>query len=147
MEENDITLLKSSKMYVEKSRKWMNIFSIFSLISIVFIVLGGMALLFYSGTLPEDMPHYIDNLVALGGIAMVVVAAALVPAIMRMRLAIRIARHVKGSSDAEPIRDFMKAEASLWHYMTLLLIAVLAVALVALVFLYVYFLPTLSTIN
>lgn len=147
MEENEVTMLKSSRLYVEKSRKWMNVFSIFSLISIVFIVLGGFFLLYYSSTLPEDMPHYIDNLVGMGGLALIVIAAALLPAVVRMRRAIRIAHYAKITSEAMPIKDFEKACASLWHYMTLMLIGIVAFALVALVILYIYVLPTLSTLH
>lgn len=146
MEEKDITALKNSKMYIVKIGKWMNLFSIFSVLGILFVVACGMALLYYSGTLPEDQPHYIDNLVGLGGIALFVVAAAIVPAVVNMRHIVHAAKAIKVNNDFAPLRSFMRYNRKLWHYLAVLMIVMLSAAVVASVLLYIYFLPTLSTI-
>lgn len=147
MEENDISLLKSCKMSVRKIGQWMNLFSIFSVLGILFLIAGGVALIYYSSTLPENMAHYIDNLVALGGIVLIVLSAALVPGLVMLRNAVHSAHMLKSTSDIEPVRIFLKDSSRLWHYMAWLLVAVFAFAVLASVMLYIYFLPTLSTLK
>lgn len=146
MEENEITLLKNCKMSVRKIGQRMNLFSIFAVLGMMFLVLGGIALLYYSSTLPEDMPHYIDNLVALGGILLFVVSAFLVPGIVMMRQAVHAARMIKATGDVTPIRGFLSESRRMWHYMAWLMVGLFAFAIIASVMLYIYFLPTLSTI-
>ena len=62
MEENEIMLLKNSKMYVTRVGNRMNVFSILTVIGTLFLAVGGIALLFMSNMLPEDTPFYIDNI-------------------------------------------------------------------------------------
>lgn len=146
MEEKDVKMLNSSKTSVLTIGKWMNIFSIFAVIAILIIVCGGLFLLYYSSTLPEDMAHYIDNLVGLGGIGLICVAGSIVPAVVLMRRAMHFSRHCKATSEVYPVCDFLRESRKLWHYVAVLLMALVAVSAICIVMLCIYFLPTLSTI-
>ena len=146
MEENDITMLNHSKMNVVKMGKNMGVFSVFAVLFLVMIVLGGLFLLYYSNTLPEDMPHYIDNLLAMIGIAAILVAAAIIPAIVMMRRAVHIAQDLKISTDTMPIRAFIRANSDLWHYLSILLVVLFVLAILFALVLFIYLLPTLSTL-
>ena len=92
MEENEIMLLKNSKMYVTRVGNRMNVFSILTVIGTLFLAVGGIALLFMSNMLPEDTPFYIDNIMGLAGLGLLVLAVAIVPAVVYMRRAMRMAR-------------------------------------------------------
>lgn len=146
MDENEITLLNHSKMNVIKVGKLMGTFSIFAVLTALFIVAGGLFLLFYSSTLPEDMPHYLDNILGFLGVGFILVAAALIPAIVLLRRAKHMADQLKISSDITPIRSFLRASADLWRYTTTLLIVLFILAILFAIMLYIYLLPTLSTL-
>jgi len=146
MDENETTFLSHSKINVIKTGKLMGTFSIFAVITIILIVGAGLFLLFYSSTLPEDMPHYLDNILGLFGIAAILVAAALIPAVVMLRRAVHIAAQLKISTDITPIRAFIRASHDLWRYTTTLLIVLVILAILFALMLYIYLLPTLSTI-
>jgi len=146
MEENDITFLNHSKMNVINMGKIMGTFSIFAVIAIIMIVGAGLFLLFYSSTLPEDMPHYLDNILGAIGIVCIIAAAAMIPAVVRLRRAVHMAAQLKISTDITPIRSFIRASHDLWRYTTTLLIVLVIFAIISAVALYIYLVPTLSTI-
>lgn len=146
MDEKDVKLLNSSKTSVLTIGKWMNVFSIFAVVAILIIACGGLFLLYYSSTLPEDMAHYIDNLVGLGGIGLICVAAAIVPGVVSIRRAVHCSRQCKVTGELYPVVDFMRVCRSLWHYFAVLLVVLVALSAVCIVMLWIYFLPTLSTI-
>lgn len=146
MDENEITLLNHSKMNVIKVGKLMGTFSIFAVLTALLIVVGGLFLLFYSNTLPEDMPHYIDNILGMLGVALILVAASLIPAVVLLRRAKHMADQLKVSSDITPIRSFLRANHDLWHYTTTLLVVLFILAVLSAIMLYIYLLPTLSTL-
>ena len=146
MDENEITLLNHSKMNVIKVGKLMGTFSIFAVLTALLIVVGGLFLLFYSNTLPEDMPHYIDNILGMLGVALILVAASLIPAVVQLRRAKHMADQLKVSSDITPIRSFLRANHDLWRYTTTLLVVLFILAVLSAIMLYIYLLPTLSTL-
>jgi len=146
MDENEITFLNHSKMNVVKMGKSMGIFSIFAIISIILIVAAGLFLLFYSSTLPDDMPHYLDNILGMLGIAAILVAASMLPAVVLLRRAVHMADQLRISPDITPIRSFIRANRDLWRYTTTLLIVLVILAVLFGLMLYIYLLPTLSTI-
>ena len=74
MEENEIISLKNSKMYVARVGRWMNIFSIVSVLGMLFIVAGGIVMLYASNMMDEATPYYLDNVVGLGGVGMIILA-------------------------------------------------------------------------
>lgn len=147
MDDNDVKLLNSSKTSVTIIGKWMNLFSIFAVIGILFIAIAGLFLLYYSSTLPEDMAHYIDNIVGLSGIGLIVVAGFLVPAVVRLRKAVHAAREIKVTGELYPVPLFLRDCGRMWHYMAWLLVALIIFSAICALMLSIYFLPTLSTIN
>ena len=140
MDENEITLLNHSKMNVIKVGKLMGTFSIFAALTVLLIVAAGLFLLFYSNTLPDDMPHYLDNILGLLGIGLVLVAASLLPALVLLRRARQMAAQLK------IIRSFLRANHDLWRYTTTLLIVLFILAVLFFLMLYIYLFPTLSTL-
>ena len=98
MEENEIMLLKNSKMYVTRVGNRMNVFSILTVIGTLFLAVGGIALLFMSNMLPEDTPFYIDNIMGLAGLGLLVLAVAIVPAVVYMRRAMRMANERRATN-------------------------------------------------
>ena len=62
MEENEVILLKKSKINVAAVGKWTNIFSIFAAIGLLLMVALGVAMLYYSGKLDYSTPYYLDNI-------------------------------------------------------------------------------------
>lgn len=146
MNNEETTLLKNSRLHISKAGKWMSFFSIFAFIGILFLVCGGLALLYYSGTLPEDMPHYIDNLVGLGGIALIILAATLLYPIVLLRQLVNTTRAIKYDNSLNPVRHFFHVNRNLWHYMAILMLVVIVLAIFAAIMLGIFFLPTLSTI-
>lgn len=146
MDENEITFLNHSKMNVVRVGKLMGVFSIFALLTDLLIVGGGLFLLFYSSTLPEDMPHYLDNILGLLGIALILIAASFIPIVVLLRRAKHMADQLVVSPDITPVRSFLRANRDLWRYATTLLVVLFALVVVSVIMLCIYLLPTLSTL-
>jgi hypothetical protein len=131
MEENEIMSLKNSKMYVARVGRWMNIFSVFATLAMLFIVAGGIVMLYVSNWLDEATPYYLDNVIGLGGVGMIVLAGALIPAILYMRRAVREANQIKVSQEVYPVVEFLRQSQKLWHYTTVLLIVLFILGVIA----------------
>ena len=131
MEENEIMSLKNSKMYVARVGRWMNIFSVFATLAMLFIVAGGIVMLYVSNWLDEATPYYLDNVIGLGGVGMNVLAGALIPAILYMRRAVREANQIKVSQEVYPVVEFLRQSQKLWHYTTVLLIVLFILGVIA----------------
>ena len=131
MEENEIMSLKNSKMYVARVGRWMNIFSVFATLAMLFIVAGGIVMLYVSNWLDEATPYYLDNVIGLGGVGMIVLAGALIPAILYMRRAVREANQIKVSQEVYPVVEFRRQSQKLWHYTTVLLIVLFILGVIA----------------
>ena len=116
MEENEIISLKNSKMYVARVGRWMNIFSIVSVLGMLFIVAGGIVMLYASNMMDEATPYYLDNVVGLGGVGMIILAGAMIPAIIQ---------------EVYPIVNFLRESQKLWHYTTIVLIVIFIVGVIA----------------
>ena len=144
MEENEIILLKNSKMYVARVGHWMNIFSIISVLGMLFIVAGGIVLLYVSNMMDEATPYYLDNVVGLGGVGLIIFAGAMIPAIMFMRRAVAEAKRIKGSQEVYPVVNFLRETQKLWHYTTIVLIVVFIVGVLATILAGLYYLPLRS---
>ena len=135
MEENEIMLLKNSKMYVTRVGNRMNVFSILTVIGTLFLAVGGIALLFMSNMLPEDTPFYIDNIMGL------VLAVAIVPAVVYMRRAMRMANELRATQEIYPVVNFLRESHKMWRYLTTLLYILLVVGVVAMIIAAIYLLP------
>ena len=131
MEENEIISLKNSKMYVARVGRWMNIFSIVSVLGMLFIVAGGIVMLYASNMMDEATPYYLDNVVGLGGVGMIILAGAMIPAIMMMRRAVAEAKRINGTQEVYPIVNFLRESQKLWHYTTIVLIVIFIVGVIA----------------
>ena len=131
MEENEIISLKNSKMYVARVGRWMNIFSIVSVLGMLFIVAGGIVMLYASNMMDEATPYYLDNVVGLGGVGMIILAGTMIPAIMMMRRAVAEAKRIKGTQEVYPIVNFLRESQKLWHYTTIVLIVIFIVGVIA----------------
>ena len=131
MEENEIMSLKNSKMYVARVGRWMNIFSVFATLAMLFIVAGGIVMLYVSNWLDDATPYYLDNVIGLGGVGMIVLAGALIPAILYMRRAVREANQIKVSQEVYPVVEFLRQTQKLWHYTTVLLIVLFILGVIA----------------
>lgn len=140
MEENEIMLLKNSKMYATRVGRWMNIFSVFATLAMLLIAACGIAMLYVSNWLDEATPYYLDNVIGLGGVGMIIVAGALIPAIVYMRRAIKEANHIKVSQEVYPVVEFLRHTQKLWHYTTILLIVLFVLGVIALCVAGLYFL-------
>ena len=141
MEENEIMLLKNSKMYVTRVGNRMNVFSILTVIGTLFLAVGGIALLFMSNMLPEDTPFYIDNIMGLAGLGLLVLAVAIVPAVVYMRLAMRMANELRATQEIYPVVNFLRESHKMWRYLTTLLYILLVVGVVAMIIAAIYLLP------
>ena len=144
MEENEIILLKNSKMYVTRVGRWMNIFSIVSVLGMLLIVAGGIVMLYVSNMMDEATPYYLDNVIGLGGVAMIILAGAMIPAIMFMRRAVAEAKRIKGSQEVYPVVNFLRETQKLWHYTTIVLVVVFIVGVIAVAVAGLYYLPLRS---
>ena len=131
MEENEVILLKKSKINVAAVGKWTNIFSIFAAIGLLLMVALGVAMLYFSGKLDYSTPYYLDNILGLGGVVVIVLAAALLPAVLYMRRVVHAAKQMEVNNDLFPIVDFMRQQRSLWHYMGMLIVVLFIVGIVA----------------
>lgn len=146
MDENEITLLNHSKLNVVRVGKLMGIFSIFAFLTSLLVVAGGLFLLFYSSTLPEDMPHYLDNILGFLGVALILVAASIIPIVVLLRRAKHMADQLKVSPDLTPVRSFLRANRDFWRYATTWLTVLFILAALFALALCIYLLPTLSTL-
>ena len=115
MEENDLILLKNSKKHIVKAGKWLNIFSIFAAIGVLFLVVAGVALLFFSGKLDEATVYYVDNILGFAGLAIILFAAAAVPSIVYMRRAVHAAYGGLSFADSSPLSLCCMADNSVLH--------------------------------
>lgn len=146
MEENDLILLKNSKKHIVKAGKWLNIFSIFAAIGVLFLVVAGVALLFFSGKLDEATVYYVDNILGFAGIAIILFAAAAVPSIVYMRRAVHAANEVRVNNDMLPTVDYLSQIHRLCHYVAWLIIVCFIVAVVASVVALIVFWPQLTMV-
>ena len=146
MEENELILLKNSKKHIVKAGKWLNIFSIFAAISVLFMVAGGVFLLFFSGTLDEATPYYLDNILGFSGIAIILFAAASLPPIVFMRRAVHAADQVRVNNDLLPSVEYLSQIHSLFQYAAWLMIVCFIFAVVASVVALIVFWPQLTMI-
>lgn len=146
MEENEIMLLKNSKMYVARIGNKMNAFSILGVIGMLFLAIIGIALLFISAQLDENTPFYLDNLLGMGGLALMLLAAVFVPTIVYMRRAVRMAKELKATQEIYPTVEFLRENQKLWKYSTSLLTILLILAVVAMIIAAFYLLPMIKNI-
>ena len=131
MEENDLILLNNSKKHVVRAGKSMNVFSILAAISVLGLVAGGIVMLLISGYLAEDTPYYLDNLLGFGGIAMVVLAAALLPVIVYMRRVVHAANEARINNDMLPTVEYLRQTSNMWHYLKILFVIVFILSILA----------------
>ena len=146
MEENDLIILNNSKKHIVRAGKWMNVFSIFAVFSVLFLVAAGIVLLFISGNLDEATPYYLDNVLGFAGIALVVVAAALLPAIVCMRRIVRAAKQVYFNNDLNPSVEYLRQTRYLWHYLMVLFVVGFSLAVLAAIATLVIYWPTIRLI-
>ena len=131
MEENEVILLNNSKNHIIRAGKWMNIFSIFAAFSVLFLVAGGILIVFVSGNLDDAAPYYIDNVLGFAGIALILFAAALLPGIVCMRRAVHAANQVRINNDLLPSVEYLRQTRYMWHYMMVLLVVCFVIAVLA----------------
>jgi len=143
MEENELIILSNSKKHIVRAGKWMNVFSIFAVLGVLFLVAAGIVMLFVSGNLDEATPYYLDNVLGFAGIALIVVAAALLPGIVCMRRAVRAAKQVYYNNDLNPSVDYLRQTHYMWHYLMLLIVVAFSLAVVAAVVALVIYWPSL----
>ena len=146
MEENDLILLNNSKKHVVRAGKSMNVFSILAAISVLGLVAGGIVMLLISGYLAEDTPYYLDNLLGFGGIAMVVLAAALLPVIVYMRRVVHAANEARINNDMLPTVEYLRQTSNMWHYLKILFVIVFILSILATVAAVVVFWPSLRLV-
>ena len=146
MEENDLIILNNSKKHIVRAGKWMNVFSIFAVLSVLFLVAGGVILLFVSGYLDEATPYYLDNVLGLAGIALIILAAALLPAIVCMRRAVNVANQVRINNDLSLSVEYLRQTRYLWHYLMLLFVVGFSIALLASIAALILYWPSISLI-
>lgn len=133
MEENEVILLKNSRMYVTRVGHWMNTFSILAVLSSLFVAAAGIVMLYISNRLGEDSLYYVDNLLGIGGVAMIVLAAAIIPFVVYMRRCVRMANQVKASQEIYPVVGFLREQQKLWRYASIVMIIAVVVGVVAVV--------------
>ena len=146
MDVNEVTFLNHCRLSAAATGKKISVISVFVILFSVLIVAGGLFLLYYSSTLPEDMPHYLDNILGLLGIGLILVAASLIPIVVRMRRVVHIGNELKVNPDITPIRSFIRSNYDFWHFLTTWLIVLFVLVVLFALVLYIYLLPTLSTI-
>lgn len=144
MEENELILLSNSKKHIVRAGRWMKSFSIFAVFSVLFLVAGGVVLLFVSSYLDEATPYYLDNILGFAGIALILLAAAMLPAIVCMRRAVHAADQVKMNNDLLPSVEYLRQTHYMWHYLLLLFIVCFSVALLGAIAAVVIYWPSLS---
>ncbi|MBR3724942.1 MAG: hypothetical protein IKN11_06090 [Bacteroidales bacterium] len=111
----------------------MNTFSILAVLSSLFIAAAGIVMLYISNRLGEDSLYYVDNLLGIGGVAMIVLAAAIIPFVVYMRRCVRIANQVKASQEIYPVVGFLREQQKLWRYASIVMIIAVVVGVVAVV--------------
>ena len=144
MEENDLIILNNSKKHIVRAGKWMNVFSIFAVFSVLFLVAGGVVMLFVSGYLDEATPYYLDNVLGLAGIGLIVLAAALLPAIVCMRRAVHASREVHINNDLLPSVEYLRQTRYLWHYLMVLFVVGFALSFLASIGALILYWPAIS---
>ena len=109
----------------------MNIFSIIAAFSVLFLVAGGILIVFVSGNLDDAAPYYIDNVLGFAGIALILFAAALLPGIVCMRRAVHAANQVRINNDLLPSVEYLRQTRYMWHYMMVLFVVCFILAVLA----------------
>ncbi len=146
MEENEIMLLKNSKMYVTRVGNRMNVFSFLAVIGMLFLAIGGIVMLYVSSVLDANTPYYIDNILGMLGLAFILMAGALVPIVVYMRRALRMANQVKSTQEIYPIVEFLRESHKMWKYATSIFTVIIILAVVAAIVAAIYLLPMLKNI-
>lgn len=142
MEDNEIMLLNNSKMYVSKIGKWMGLFSVISAVGMLFVAAAGLLLVYVSNHLEPSTPHYLDNVLGIGGIALIVLAVALIPPLIYMRRAVHAAKEVGVCHDLEPVGYYFHSMKGFWHYVAVLSVVLLVLGLASVALCVIFFLPT-----
>ena len=131
MEMNDDTLLKQCRIQISRTGKFMNLFSIFAAVGMLFMIVGGIVLLAYGSKIDPDLPNYLMLLISFTGIALILLVAVLLVPLLRMRRAIRAAREVAINNDEVPMVAYHVAVTRLWRYMTWFLIVIFILGILA----------------
>lgn len=142
MEDDELKMMKHSRMRVSKIGKWMSVFSYFAVLGLAFIAIGGLGLLYISEHLDPSTPHYYDNVLCVAGICMILFAAAIIPMIVFIRCAVHAAKVVRQCDEIPPLLDFLLQNRRLWKYATAVIIVLTIVAIVAIVLAAIFFVPT-----
>ena len=124
----------------------MNDFSILAAITVLGLVAGGILMLLISGYLAEDTPYYLDNLLGFGGIAMILLAAALLPFIVYMRRVVHAANEARINNDMVPSVEYLRQTCNMWRYMKILFVVVFILGILASVAAVVVFWPSLRMV-
>ena len=166
MEENEVILLKNSRMYVARLGRKLNVFSIVTFLCVLFMVVGGIFMLYISNLMDDNLtkimeiikgghaqiyffniynPYYLYNIIGLGGVAAIFFAAALVPSVMYMRRAVKEANQVKISQELYPVVGFLRELQKFWKYSTTILTILFIAGVIALI-IAIYFVSTHTTV-
>ena len=138
MEENETKELKSSRMNVAHAGKWMNLFSIMAVLGMLLLVVAGIGMLFISNMLSSATPYYIDNIMGLGGVGLIVLAAALVFPVVKMREMVFEAKQIKGTQEVYPVLNYLRHNRKMWHYLAILITVLVCITVVLAVVAVVY---------
>lgn len=128
---NDDTLLKQCRIQISRTGKFMNLFSIFAAVGMLFMIVGGIVLLAYGSKIDPDLPNYLMLLISFTGIALILLVAVLLVPLLRMRRAIRAAQEVAINNDEVPMVAYHVAVTRLWRYMTWFLIVIFILGILA----------------
>lgn len=103
-------------------------------------------MLYVSSVLDENTPYYIDNILGMLGLAFILMAGALVPIVVYMRRALRMANQVKSTQEIYPIVEFLRESHKMWKYATSIFTVIIILAVVAAIVAAIYLLPMLKNI-
>lgn len=141
MEENDIILLSKCRSRISKSGKWMNLFSIFTAIGMILMVVGGILLINWGNNLGENVAPTCELVSSLFGIGLIILAAALIYPLLLIRRAVKASREVRVTTDVTPMLEALKVTHWFWKYMTWLVFLLLGFTCLAGFLTLLYFLP------
>ena len=128
---NEDTFLKECRIQVSRTGRHMNLFSVFAAFGMLFMVVGGIVLLFYGSRIDPDLPNYLMLLISFTGIALILLSAVLLVPLLRMRRAVRAAQEVAHNNDTVPMVAYHAAVTGLWRYMTWFLIVIFILGVLA----------------
>lgn len=143
MEENQLKQLEECKSYVLSTSKWLKFFGIVMIISIIFMIYGGITLMTGSSFLTKTLNDSSTSFTSIiGAVYLVFAVVIIIPTVYVMR-ASNAGKAAALCNDNAQMVQFLKNSKSYWKFLGVLTIVSCVISLIFCIFVVIAAITTL----